>query len=175
MPVVVTAVRQSCGSPTVARSLSTRPFLERMLFTSSQLPQSWGGCSVCLCFRQVIWAPSRSAIAMDTATEPIAMTMPSPKLTPVLAQGTAAPCTSWILGCWHWWAGPSTCEVKWSSVCDLILQIITWPVNTYYYPIILHCDCIIITSSLHHYNYYILYYYTVITSYYYYYILIITY
>ena len=32
------------------------------------------------------------------------------------AAGTAAPCTMWILGRW---AGPTTCEVKWNSVCNL--------------------------------------------------------
>ena len=45
----------------------------------------------------VIWAGDMgtisSAIAVDAATGPITMTTPTPKLTPLLGQRTAAPCT----------------------------------------------------------------------------------
>ena len=143
------------------------------------------GC--CLWFWPVIWA-SRSTIIMDAATAPIAMTTPSPTLTPVLVPGTAALCPLWILGPW---AGPTTCEVKWSWVCDLyhilllpinesLLDIIPWPVIIYYYCFcyaLLHyslllqfCYHTVITSLLHIITsfivtyYYIFCYCTVITS-----------
>ena len=157
------------------------------------------GC--CLWFWPVIWA-SRSTIIMDAATAPIAMTTPSPTLTPVLVPGTAALCPLWILGPW---AGPTTCEVKWSWVCDLyhilllpinesLLDIIPWPVIIYYYCfcyallhysllriitiLLLHCYYIIITYYYILHCYLLLHflllhcYYIIIT---YYYIIIITY
>ena len=142
MPV---AVKQSCGSPSLARSWSTRPFLGRRLFTScpfnAPLPQSWGGC---LWFWLMMQAPSHSAIAMDAATGPITMTTPSPKPTPLLGQGTAVPCTLWILGRW---VGPATSEVEWSSVCDVycisLLRIITY-----------YCQRLIVITCYFHFCYY---------------------
>ena len=111
---------------------------------------------------------------MDAATAPIAMTTPSPKPTPVPVPRTTARCTLWILGRW---AGPATREVKWSSACELyyilllpistsLLDIITRPVITYYYCLLLQCYYIIFT------HYYIIYFHvllqfcqdTVITS-----------
>ena len=111
---------------------------------------------------------------MDAATVPIAMTTPSPKLTPVpWCRGRLAPCTLWILG--HW-AGPATREVKWSEGCGLyfilllpnsisLLHIITWPVITYYYYFVItlllrHLLLRTITILLlHHYYIIITYYY----------------
>ena len=66
------------------------------------LPQSWGGVGA----SDTCTIPS--AISMDAATVPIAMTTPSPKLIPVLVPGTAAH----VLRNLGLWAGPATSEVE---------------------------------------------------------------
>ena len=69
-------------------------------------PLSLGGSLWCW---QVLLVQSHSATAKAAAIVPIAMTMPSPWLTPELELAMAAPCTLRILGRW---AGPTTCEAE---------------------------------------------------------------
>ena len=89
------------------------------------------------------WMPQRCPMPL-----PIAMTTPSPKLTPVLVPGTAAPCPSWILGRW---AGPATSEVEWSSVtasvCDLYC-IVLLLFMYYYILLLLSPDLLILTITI---------------------------
>ena len=107
---------------------------------------------------------------MDAA--PIAITTPSPK-----RAGAWDCCPMSLVNSWSV-AGPATCEVEWSWVCDLyyilllpinksLLAIITWPVITYYYcfcnNIVITLLLCIITSFIITY-YYNFCYYTVITS-----------
>ena len=134
------------------------PFLGRRLFSSCPLPLSWG----CLWFGLAIQTPSLSAIAMDAAMGPITMIMPSPKQIPLLGQGTAAPCTLWILGRW---VGPTTLEVQlhvqlYFSVWPVLYIIITM---TNYYILLseLLLLTIVITLLLH---YCYVCYYIIITN-----------
>ena len=64
---------------------------------------------------------------MDSATAPIAVTMPSPKLTPALVQGSAAPCTLRILGRW---AGHATVKLNEAQCVTCIIY--------YYYLLMYH-------------------------------------
>ena len=84
-------------------------------------------------------------------SEPHSLTTPSPKLTPVPVQGTAAQCTLWILGRW---AGPTTSEVKWIQCVTciiyyyyLLVHFITYYYLTCYYLLLLF----VITLLLHYY------------------------
>ena len=108
------------------------------------------------------------------ATGSITMTMPLPKLTPVVVPGTAAPCILRILGLSNGlWAGHAISEVEWSSVCGLyyilllhinisLLLIITWPARLFLF--ITNVLLLLIITSIILTYYYKFCYYTIITS-----------
>ena len=85
-----------------------------------------------------------------------------PKLTLVLVPGTAASCTSWILGCW---AGSATSEVEWSSACASC----TVTCIVYYHYLSIYHYCIIVTCHIvtYYYCFLLLHCYYIIIMYYY--------